>query len=965
MVCVFLGKTMKKYALKPSLVALSVAAAFGLSACGDSADDSTDSVTSYIEKVPATGSRLPYKVLDGTIDDGAKAGAKMEVRNGGFGSAASADPENINRFYALTDRGPNATFTGADGKGKMFPVPDYTPRIGHFEIQQDGSIKLLKEILLKDTSGNNISGLPNSATLGGTGETPYDKDGNTLKNADDSFKTDDFGLDAEGLAVLKDGTFWVSDEYGPHMVHFDATGQEIERINAFSTDSRNTYTLPAEFANRRANRGMEGIAITPDQKTLVGIMQSTMYNPDSSVKTLDITRIVTVNLEDGTIGQYLYKQEKPANSNSEITALDNDTFLVIERDGTFAKDTTTGQKHVYKITLSSGTNLETVAADGTLAQNADLGLTIGGFSLEETVLNAAGSWQDLTDNGIVPVSKIALVVDIIAENQYPHDKMEGLIVFNENKLGILNDDDFATWATGGVLEQKYLDTAQSIVDGNTLYVVDADLTAHKPALVKLGSYETNTDAASEIVAYDKASMRMFTTNGAENKVDIINISDVTTPTLVSQIDLSPYGTGVNSVTSKGGMVAVAVENKSTDGLRTNSKGKVVFFDTDGNFDKSVEVGFLPDMVTFNEDGTKAIVANEGEPNGDYSIDPVGSIGVITVADGSYIDIGFSAATLTAANDGTPVRLGGTPSNDKAKDLEPEYVAVNGDYAYVTLQENNAMAKVSLNNNTLEYVKSYGAKSWQADSGNTIDIEEEGLINMKSYTGLFGLYMPDSIAAYDVNGNTYVVTANEGDGREYPVDDITAGPEKGDALTDEKKIKKLILDPSIEAEYATENDLKVVIDMGDTDNDGDYDKLYSYGARSFSIWDANGDLVFDSGDEIGKQIALNEPTLFNQDEGEMDGRSGNKGGEPEALALGAIDGKTYAFVGLERQNAILVYDITMPAEARFVDYYKTGVEGDVSAEGMKFLPASDSPNGKNLLLVSYEVSGSTVVYEVNL
>jgi len=200
---------------------------------------------------------------------------------------------------------------------------------------------------------------------------------------------------------------------------------------------------------------------------------------------------------------------------------------------------------------------------------------------------------------------------------------------------------------------------------------------------------------------------------------------------------------------------------------------------------------------------------------------------------------------------------------------------------------------------------------------------------------------------------------------YPVDDITGGLETGDALTDEKKIKKLTLDPSIEAEYATENDLKVVIDMGDTDNDGDYDKLYSYGARSFSIWDANGDLVFDSGDEIGKQIALNEPTLFNQDEGEMDGRSGNKGGEPEALALGAIDGKTYAFVGLERQNAILVYDITMPSEARFVDYYKTGVEGDVSAEGMKFLPASDSPNGKNLLLVSYEVSGSTVVYEVNL
>ena len=244
------------------------------------------------------------------------------------------------------------------------------------------------------------------------------------------------------------------------------------------------------------------------------------------------------------------------------------------------------------------------------------------------------------------------------------------------------------------------------------------------------------------------------------------------------------------------------------------------------------------------------------------------------------------------------------------------------------------------------------------------IEEEGVINMRSYTGLFGLYMPDSIAAYDANGATYVVTANEGDGREYPIDDVNATLQTGDILTDEKKISKLTLDPAIAAEYADENDLKVIIDMGDTDSDGDYDKLYSYGARSFSIWDANGDIVFDSGDEIGKKVALNEPVLFNQDDGDMDGRSGNKGAEPEALTLGKINGKTYAFVGLERQNAIMVYDITDPHAVTFVDYYKTGVEGDVSAEGMKFVPADESPNGKNLLLVAYEVSGSTVVYAIN-
>jgi len=471
-------------------------------------------------------------------------------------------------------------------------------------------------------------------------------------------------------------------------------------------------------------------------------------------------------------------------------------------------------------------------------------------------------------------------------------------------------------------------------------------------LKKVGSYKTSLDGGSEIVAFDAVTKRMFTTNGAENKIDIINIANVTNPVLVSQIDLSAYGTGVNSVAVNNGKVAVAVQDGNATVGSKQLKGKVVIFDTAGNYEQNVTVGYLPDMVTFNEDGTKIIVANEGEPNGDYSVDPIGSIGIVTLADGSYVDINFTDAILTDSADGIAVRLGDTPSNDQAKDIEPEYIAVSGNYAYVSLQENNAMAKLNLNTNTLEYVKSFGAKSWEADSNNTIDIEEEGEIKMKSYAGLFGLYMPDSIASFISNGNTFLVTANEGDGREY-----------GD-FEDGEKIKNLTLDASIASEYTDENDLKVVIDMGDIDNDGDYDKLYSYGARSFSIWDANGNIVFDSGDEISKKVALYEPELFNQSAGEMDGRSGNKGAEPEALAVGKIGDKTYAFIGLERQNAIMVYDITVPTDAKFVDYHKTGVEGDVSPEGMKFIPAIDSPNGKNLLLVSYEVSGSTVVYEIN-
>lgn len=477
---------------------------------------------------------------------------------------------------------------------------------------------------------------------------------------------------------------------------------------------------------------------------------------------------------------------------------------------------------------------------------------------------------------------------------------------------------------------------------------------------RLGAYETSMEAGSEIAAFDSTSQRIFVTNGEENQLDILDASTPATIAKVTSVSLAEYGTGVNSVDVKNGMVAVAVQNGDDTVGSKQSKGSVVFFDTNGNYQKTVEVGYLPDMVTFNEDGTKVVVANEGEPNGAYTVDPIGSIGIVTIADGSYLDLDFTTIALTDATDGTPVRLGATPSNDQAKDIEPEYITVSGNYAYVTLQENNAIAKVNLTTNAIELVKSLGAKSYETD--NTIDIQENGEIEMKNFTGLFGLYQPDSIASYTVNGSTYLVTANEGDGREYLYDDENG--EEQESFVDEAKIKKLTLDESIASAYENDNDLKVMTDLGDTDGDGDYDKLYTYGGRSFSIWDAEGDLVWDSGDAISKKVAELQPALFNQDEGEMDGRSGNKGAEPEALTVGTIGDKTYAFVGLERQNAIIIYDITNPTAPSYVNYIITEENGDISPEGMKFIPASESPNGKNLLLVAFEVSGSTVVYEIN-
>ncbi|UXI03667.1 esterase-like activity of phytase family protein [Photobacterium sp. TY1-4] len=423
------------------------------------------------------GSKIPFTVLRSDIADHAKSGHMLEIRNGGFGSDMTAHPTNKNRFYALTDRGPNATYNGAQGKGKMFPTPDYTPRIGLFEVRADGSIWQVKSILLKRPNGTPITGLPNTSDLGGTGETPYDKDGHPItQQAGKPFdakanplKLDNYGLDGEGLVALKDGTFWVSDEYGPHIVHFDQNGVEIERINAFAYDQRTTLNLPAEFANRRANRGMEGLAITPDEKTLVGIMQSTLFNPNQTVKNLNLVRIVTIDLDNGKVRQYLYPQEKNQNSNSGIAALSNHEFVVIERDGAFYRDKPQAMKHIYRIDLAHATDLESIANGNGLVQDDKLGVMIRGKTLEQAVL--AEGWEVLAKHQIKPVEK-TLVVDLVKTLQYPHDKLEGLWLIGPTKLGVLNDDDFATWATKGKLEQKYLDKAQTHIDGNTLYVVD-------------------------------------------------------------------------------------------------------------------------------------------------------------------------------------------------------------------------------------------------------------------------------------------------------------------------------------------------------------------------------------------------------------------------------------------------------------------------------------------------------------
>jgi hypothetical protein len=412
------------------------------------------------------GVQLPYDILDiHNIADGAKAGNFIEIRCGGFGSEISAHPTEKNQFYALTDRGPNTTYDVNGDKGKIFLDPSYTPKIGLFQLHENGTIEKLKEILLKDPSGNMITGLPNQH-FGATKEIAYDQYGKVLEHG-----TDEFGLDSEGLVALKDGTFWVSDEYGPHIVHFNADGIEIDRINAYEQDERRKsgYLLPLEFANRRQNRGMEGLTITPDQKTLVGIMQSTMSNPDSSASKSDFVRIVTINLENKAISQYLYRQENIGHSNTAITALSANEFLVAERDDDFYKDNPKAFKRVYKIDFSAATDVEQIQNTEKFQQDEHLGLLIDGQTIEQSVLSVG--WQGLSELDIFPVSK-TLVVDLVERLHYPHDKVEGLWVIDEQYLAVLNDDDYGFSETNGVMEQKYINADKTKIDSNTLYIID-------------------------------------------------------------------------------------------------------------------------------------------------------------------------------------------------------------------------------------------------------------------------------------------------------------------------------------------------------------------------------------------------------------------------------------------------------------------------------------------------------------
>jgi len=461
---------------------------------------------------------------------------------------------------------------------------------------------------------------------------------------------------------------------------------------------------------------------------------------------------------------------------------------------------------------------------------------------------------------------------------------------------------------------------------------------------EIGMLDIGDAGAAEISAYDPSTMRLFVVNnGGVNKIDVVDLADPTKMTVIHSI---PTNSGaVNSVSVYNGMLAAAIES-----FDKQEPGKVTVYNTqDYSEVATVTTGALPDMVTFSPDGNYILTANEGEPSSDYRVDPVGSVSIISVKDNYqvvHVDFSSFASELETLQQ-KGLRVFG-PNASFAQDMEPEYVTVSLDSktAWVTLQENNAIAKIDLTTKKATDIFPLGFKDYNLEANAIDPSNEDGTIAFNPWP-VKGIYLPDAIAVLQTGGTPYLFTVNEGDAREY------------DAIEEAERIKDIELDPAVfpNAEQLQEDDqlgrLNITTTLGDSNKDGQYEALYSFGARSFSVWNGtNGEMVYDSGNEL--DVKTNEAGFYD------DGRSDDKSVEPEGIALGTIGNKELAFIGMERADAIAVYDVTNPSAPTFLQIFETGD----APEGVLFVSATDSPIKKSLLIVSSEDDGVLKVYAPN-
>ena len=491
-----------------------------------------------------------------------------------------------------------------------------------------------------------------------------------------------------------------------------------------------------------------------------------------------------------------------------------------------------------------------------------------------------------------------------------------------------------------------------------------------------GAYSADGGSA-EITAYNPVNGFAYSVNGVKGTLDIVDMRGLKNGTSVkalagTELKAAELAAGVDSDFNYGDMTSVSV---SPDGKTLavamqdedyTACGRVLFFDCnkDGSlsFNGIAAVGVQPDMVTFTEDGRKVLTADEGEPRQGYTsqgaVDPKGSVSVVDVSTKTSVTVDFGefdAKRDDLVAQGVVIKKNTAPSAD----LEPEYIAVSGGKAYVALQEANAVAVFDINSLRFERIFSLGFEDY---SKVAVDIDKsDGVYSPKTYQNIKGIRMPDGIASFTVDGATYLLTANEGDSRAWPV-----GIE-----TDVNEIK---------SKTSPVNGIKVGGKVTWFDVSG-YDGLkpetdYVFGGRSFTIFkvtESGLEEFFDSGSDFERITNDVLPSYFNcsNDTVEVEDRSGKKGPEPENVTVGTVGNRVYAFVGLERTGGVMVYDITDPANATFKNYfnsrdYSSDIRDDVSPEGLAFVSADKNGSGLPILLASNECSGtvSVIAFDVD-
>jgi hypothetical protein len=630
-------------------------------------------------------------------------------------------------------------------------------------------------------------------------------------------------------------------------------------------------------------------------------------------------------------------------SNNSVTTAQSSTFTIGNPTAFFASNFVTVNENVgtlsFNITLTnpatSSVNLVVKTVPFSTANSND-------FTLATQTLNFT-STSALTQTITIPITD-----DTLAEQ-----KAEYFVLTLENPVGLTLNG----------------------TTSSTIYIIDNDVTTPTPSnqisLNYVGSFDPSGANASscEIVVHDPASQRLFATSAIAGYLDVINFSNPASPSVISSINMAPYG-GITSVAVRNGILAVASPNADE-----TLNGSVVFFNTNGTFLKQVTVGALPDMITFTPDGTKVLTANEGQPNVAYTVDPEGSVSIIDISGAIPLLTQTNVTTLnfTAYNSQEGALMASGIRKIKAtstlsQDIEPEYITVssNSQKAYVALQENNAIAEINLVTNTIESIWPLGTKDVSLP-GNGFDVSDNNGQVLIANWPMNAFLNPDGIATYTVAGTNYIVTANEGDEKEYGTftERTTVGA------------STYTLDPAIFPNAAI---LKQSTNLGrfrttnvngNTDVDADFEVINCVGSRSFSIFNANTkQIVYDSGDAFERYTAATQPTLFNSDHStnSIKNRSRAKGPEPEGVTISKIGTETFAFITLERIGGVMVYNITDPNNAVFVDYKNSrstsAYAGDNGPEGIIYIAAADSPNGTPYVIVANKISGTLTIFEVN-